>query len=78
MTLGVGASYDALLDLFECVADFLTHLHVYTKKILLSSTMSSMMAMIMAETLSVLAVATKQMTQERFRKWPKSTQIFPC
>ena len=69
MTLGVGASYDALLDLFECVADFLTHLHVYTKKILLSSTMSSMMAMIMAETLSVLAVATKQMTRERFGKW---------
>jgi hypothetical protein len=67
-TVDISASHDALLDLFECVADFLRHLHAYTEKIPLSSTMSSMMVMIMAETLSLLAVATKQMTRERFGK----------
>jgi hypothetical protein len=31
-----------------------------------------MMVMIMVETLSVLAVATKQMTRKRFGKWPSA------
>ena len=69
----IGASYDALLDLFQCVADFLTNLRVYTKKIPLSFTMSSMVVMIIVEILSVLAVATKQITRERFGKWPRRT-----
>jgi hypothetical protein len=68
-TVDIGASYDGLLDLFQCVTDFLRHLRVYTEKIPPSSTMSSMMVMIMVETLSVLAVATKQMTRERLGQW---------
>jgi hypothetical protein len=68
-TVDIGASYDALLDLFECVADFLTNLRVYTKKIRLSFTMSSIVVMISVEILAVFAVATKQMTRERFGKW---------
>jgi hypothetical protein len=71
-TVDIGASYDALLDLFECVADSLRHLRIYTKKIPLSSTMSGIMVMIMVETLSVLTVATKQMARERFGKWPNA------
>jgi hypothetical protein len=67
-TVDIGASYDALIDLFECVVDFLRHLCVYTEEIPLSSTMSSMVVMIMVETLSVLAVAMKQMNRERFGK----------
>jgi hypothetical protein len=66
---GVSASYDALADLFECVANFLKRLHIYTEKISLSSMMSSMMVKIMAEVLSVLALATKQINQGRFSKW---------
>jgi hypothetical protein len=69
-TVDIGASYDALFDLFKCVADFLTHLRAHTEEIPLPSTMSSMVVMIMVEILSVFAVATKQMTRERFRKWP--------
>jgi hypothetical protein len=38
----------------------------------MSSTMSSMMATIMVEMLSVLAVTTKQMVRERFGKWPNA------
>lgn len=66
---GVSESYDALADLFECVANFLKRLHIYTEKIPLSSTMSDMMIKIMAEVLSVLALATKQINQGRFSKW---------
>jgi hypothetical protein len=64
----VTASYDALADLFECVENLLKRLHIYTEKISLSSTMSDMMVKIMAEVLSVLAVATKQINQGRFSK----------
>ena len=66
---GVTASYDALADLFECVANFLKRLHIYTEKISLSPTMSDVMVKIMVEVLSVLALATKQINQGRFSKW---------
>ena len=65
----VSASYDALADLFECVANFLKRLHIYTEKIPLSHTMSEMMVKIMVEVLSVLALATKQINQGRFSRW---------
>jgi hypothetical protein len=68
--IGVSASYDALADLFECVANFLRRLHIYTEKISLFTTMSDIMVKIMAEVLSVLALATKQIEQGRFSKWP--------
>src|SRR5260221_14412821 len=66
---GVTASYDALADLFECVANFLRRLHIYTKKISLSPTMSDVMVKIMVEVLSVLSLATKQINQGRLSKW---------
>ena len=66
--LGVSASYDALLDLFECVGSFLTRLHIYTEKIPFSPTMAHVIVNIMTEVLSVLALATKQIEQGRFSK----------
>ena len=66
--IGVSASYNALADLFECVANFLRRLHIYTEKISLSPTMSDIMIKIMVEVLSVLALATKQIKQGRLSK----------
>ena len=65
---GVSASYDALTDLFECVSNFLRRFHIYTQKIPLSPLMSDILVKILVETLSVLALATKQINQGRFSK----------
>jgi hypothetical protein len=67
---GVTASYDALADLFECVANFLGRFRIYIEKISLSHMMSDIMVKILVEVLSVLAIATKQINQGRFSKWP--------
>ena len=62
---GVSTSYDALLDLFECVANFLKRLQAYTE-ITLNPTMTDIIVKIMVQVLSVLALATKQIKQGRF------------
>lgn len=67
--IGVTASYDAILELFECVANFIRRLHIYTK-IPLSSSMSDILVEIMIEVLSVLTLATTQIKQGRFSTWP--------
>ncbi|KAH9960163.1 hypothetical protein BC827DRAFT_417095 [Russula dissimulans] len=69
--IGVSSSYDALLDLFECIGNFLKRLHIYTEKISPSSTMSDIIVQIMVEVLSVLALATKEIKQGRFKKFAK-------
>ncbi|KAH9962413.1 hypothetical protein BC827DRAFT_219833 [Russula dissimulans] len=69
--LRVSSSYDALLELFECVANFLNRLHIYTEKITSSSTMSNIIVQILAEVLSVFALATKQIKEGRFKKFTK-------
>ena len=66
--IGVSESYDALGDLFECIADFLRRLHIYTEKIQLPSTMTDIVVKIVVEVLNVLALANKQITQGRFSK----------
>ena len=65
--IGVTSSYDALVDLFECVANFLNRLHVHTE-ILLTPSMTSIIVKILVEVLSVLALATKQIKQGRFSR----------
>ena len=65
--LGISASYDALVELFECVANFLNRLRIYTE-IPFPPSMSSMITKIMVEVLSVLSLATKQIGQGRFSK----------
>ncbi|KAH9061918.1 hypothetical protein EDB87DRAFT_1560134, partial [Lactarius vividus] len=67
---GVSSSYDALVDLFECLANFLKRLRIYTDLPLTPST-SEISVKIMVELLAVLALATKQIKQGRFKKFAK-------
>lgn len=71
-TIGISESYDALGDLFECVANFLKRLHIYTEKIQLSPTTSDIVVKVIVEVLNVLALAQKQITMGRFSKRPTS------
>ena len=64
---GVTSSYDALLELFECLGSFLKRLEIYVT-IPPTSMMSDIIVRIMVEVLSVLALATKQINQGRFSK----------
>ncbi|KAN0118460.1 hypothetical protein V8E52_005190 [Russula decolorans] len=64
---GVTSSYDALLDLFECLGNFLKRLEVYTT-IPPTQMMMDLIIKIMVELLSVLALATKQIKQGRLSK----------
>jgi hypothetical protein len=68
--VGVSESYDALSELFECVANFLKRLHIYADKIPSSPTTSDIVVKIMVQVLNVLALATKQIKQGRFSKQP--------
>ena len=63
-------SYEALVDIFECVENFLRRLSIYTE-IPLTLAMTEMLIKIMVELLSVLALATKQINRGRF-----STSVF--
>ena len=64
---GVTSSYDALLNLFECLGNFLKRLEVYTR-IPPTPMMTDLIVKIIVELLSVLALATKQIKQGRFSK----------
>jgi hypothetical protein len=59
----VKESYDALVEVFECIEGFLRRLMVYTKIEQPTPAMTEVVIKIMAELLSVLALATKQMKQ---------------
>ena len=63
----VSNSYDALVDLFESIESFLSRLDIYTK-IPLTPAMKGVIVKIMAEVLSTLALATKQVKQGRLRE----------
>jgi len=60
----VRESYDALVDIFECIENFLSRLKIYTQ-IQPTSAMTIMIVKIMVELLTVLALATKQINQGR-------------
>jgi hypothetical protein len=64
---GVSASYDALLELFECIGNFLKRLHIYTG-ISLDPLMKDIVAKIMVELISILALARKQISRGRLSK----------
>ena len=65
---GVSSSYDSLVDLFECLANFLKRLEIYTA-VPVTPLMSDIIVKIMVELLSVLALATKQIKQGRLSEW---------
>jgi hypothetical protein len=58
-----GASYDALIDLLESIERFLSRLNIYYNSP--TGAMAEMIAKIMVELLSTLALATKQVKQKR-------------
>jgi hypothetical protein len=60
----VRESYDALVDIFECIKNFTSRLKIYTE-IRPTPTMTETMIKIMVELLAVLALATKQNNQGR-------------
>jgi len=66
----VMSSYDALSDLFEHLGSFVKRLDIYTN-VSLTPIMTDMIVRIMVELLSVLALATKQITQGRLKKFAK-------
>ena len=65
---GVSSSYNALVDLFECLGNFLKRIRIYSD-IPLTPSMTEISVKIMVELLSVIALATKQVKQGRFSKW---------
>jgi len=63
----VRESYNTLVDVFECIENFLSRLKIYTE-IEPTPAMTEMIIKIMVELLSVLALATKQINQGRLSK----------
>jgi hypothetical protein len=72
---GVTSSYDALLEMFECLASFLKRLEIYTT-IPPTPILSEVIVKIMVELLSVLALALKQIKQGRFSKCALTYTLF--
>jgi len=64
---GVSSSYDALLDLFDRIGNFLKRLDMYTS-IPPTQMMTDIIVKIMAELLTVLGLATKLIEQGRLCK----------
>lgn len=58
-------SYDALVDIFECIENVLGRLRIYTM-IPPTTVMTEIVIKIMLKLLSVLALATKQINQGGF------------
>ncbi|KAN0126986.1 Ankyrin repeat-containing domain protein [Russula decolorans] len=65
---GVRTSYDALLELFECFEHYLGRLKVLTE---FPSAVREILVKIMVELLEVLALATQQIKQGRFKKFAR-------
>ena len=60
----VRESYDALVDIFECIENIMSRLKIYME-IRPTPTMTETIVKIMVELLAVLALATKQINQGR-------------
>ena len=68
MLKSVKESYDALVEVFECIEGFVRRLMVYTKIEHPIPAMTEVVIKIMAQLISVLALATKQMEQGKLSK----------
>ncbi|KAF8266498.1 hypothetical protein EI94DRAFT_1701681 [Lactarius quietus] len=73
--IGVSSSYDSLVDLFECIGNFLKRLKIYTA-IPFTPLMTDVIVKIMVELLSVFALATKQVRQGRLIIAQRGTEKF--
>ncbi|KAH9063605.1 hypothetical protein EDB87DRAFT_132125 [Lactarius vividus] len=67
---GVSTNYDALLDLFECLGNFLKRLHIYSGTSL-DPSIKDIVAKIMVELISILALAKKQINRGRLKQFAK-------
>jgi hypothetical protein len=61
------ANYDALVDIFECIENFLRRLRIYTK-IGPTPALTRVVVNIMVELFSVLVLATAQIKEGRLSK----------
>ena len=64
----MGASYDALVDLFASFENFLSRLGIYTE-IPPTPTLTKVLVKIIVELISALALATKKVKQGRFSEF---------
>jgi hypothetical protein len=64
----VSTSYDALIDLFESIENFLSRLDIYTR-IPPSAVLTDMAVKIMVELISTLALVIKQVKQGRLSEF---------
>ena len=62
----MGASYDALVEIFRCIESFLLRLRIYTEIKEPADALTEVVIKIMAELISVLALATKQIKLGEF------------
>ena len=60
------ASYGALVEIFECVENFLLRLRIYIEIKEPADALTEVVIKIMAELISVLALATKQIKLGKF------------
>ena len=58
------ASHDALVELFERIESFFGRLAIYTQ-VLLTTEMVGVLVKIVTEILSILSIATKEVTRKR-------------
>jgi len=63
----VRASHDAVVELFERIESFFKRLGVYTQ-ISLTTEMAEVFVKILAEVLSILSIATKEVNRKRASK----------
>ena len=68
MPKSVKESYDALVEVFECIDGFVRRLMIYVKIEETSLAMTEVVIKIMVELISVLALATKQINNGRLSK----------
>ena len=61
----MNSSYDALVEIFECIENFLKRLEIYTK-VPPTPAITDIVVKILIELLSVLALATKSISRGRF------------
>ena len=75
-------SYDSLVDIFECIENFLIRLNIYTDiPPTEAPAMTEIVTKIMAELITVLALATEQMNQGRLSMFAlanNSSHRLPC
>ncbi|KAF8257928.1 hypothetical protein EI94DRAFT_1791389, partial [Lactarius quietus] len=71
----VSASYDELLELFECIGNFLQRLHIYAEislDPLLDPLMKDIVASIMVELISILALSKKHINKGRLKHFART------